>query len=485
MSIRAAVLLLVAAASSSSCRRRLRRRGSARPRAWSPMPDGHQLDGARRLRGERVRRQRCRSRASWRSRPTATSSSRSRCGTPARSRSCATRTTTAWRRRARPSRPDSTGRSASRSGTTISTSATTTRWCGSPTTPARRARDGPPEKIVDLPPSDAALDQDTANRLKIDLSQTRGYNHWTRNVIFNPAGTKLYVTVGSATNATPETRRRGARRSTNTTRTARGHRVFASGLRNPVGLAYFPGTNTLWTAVNERDQLGDDLVPDYITSVRDGGFYGWPYSYLGQHVDPTVDAAASGSGRAARSRRTCCCRRTRRRSGCIFYTGSQFPPEYRNSAFVALHGSDQPIEAVGLHASCACRSATARRAGAPEDFLSGFIARDDDEKEAWGRPVGLLQLPDGSLLVSDDGGNSRAGASTGCGAEESNQDVSEESCARSIESGQACSSLVTRLTASTNFAHVCRCRASTRRPSAVTSVDTAGGARRPSRPRRP
>src|SRR5438309_2169154 len=150
--------------------------------------------------------------------------------------------------------------------------------------------DGAPEKIADLPPSDAPLDEDTARRLKIDVSQTRGYNHWTRNVIFNAAGTKLYVTIGSATNATPENAgaavERAAIHEYNPDGT--GHRLFASGLRNPVGLAWYPGSSTLWSAVNERDQLGDDLVPDFITSIRDGGFYGWPYSYIGSHVDPTV-----------------------------------------------------------------------------------------------------------------------------------------------------------------------------------------------------
>src|SRR4029079_2126805 len=155
--------------------------------------------------------------------------------------------------------------------------------------PGQTAASGAPEKIVDLPPSDAALDQDTAARLKIDISQTRGYNHWTRNVIFTPDGAKMYVTVGSATNATPETDARRA--AINESRPdGSAHRVFASGLRNPVGLAYFPGSSTLWAAVNERDHLGDDLVPDYITSVRDQGFYGWPYAYLGPHVDPTVTA---------------------------------------------------------------------------------------------------------------------------------------------------------------------------------------------------
>jgi glucose/arabinose dehydrogenase len=262
--------------------------------------------------------------------------------------------------------------------------------------------DGPPQKIAELPPSDAALDQDTANRLHIDLTQTRGYNHWTRNVLLNPAGTKLYVTVGSATNATPENDlKRAAINEYNPDGT--GHRVFASGLRNPVGLAYFPGTNTLWTAVNERDQLGDDLVPDFITSVRDGGFYGWPYSYIGQHIDPTVTSPRPDlvsksivpdvllpSHSAA--------------LGLLFYTGSRFPAEYRNSAFVALHGSINRSKLSG-YSVARIRFVNGKPAGAPEDFMSGFIARDDEDKQAWGRPVGLLQMPDGSLLVSDDGGN--------------------------------------------------------------------------------
>ena len=158
--------------------------------------------------------------------------------------------------------------------------------------------------------------------------------------------------------------------------------MFASGLRNPVGLAYFPGTNTLWTAVNERDHLGDDLVPDYITSVRDQGFYGWPYSYIGRHVDPTVtsprpDLVARAivpdvllpSHSAA--------------LGLIFYTGSQFPAEYRNSAFVALHGSINRSKLSG-YSVVRVPFANGKPAGAAEDFLSGFIARDDEDKAGVG-----------------------------------------------------------------------------------------------------
>jgi glucose/arabinose dehydrogenase len=264
------------------------------------------------------------------------------------------------------------------------------------------AAEGEPERIADLPASDAALDQDTANRLMIDLNQTRGYNHWTRNVIFNPAGTKLYVTVGSATNATPETdERRAAVLEFNPDGT--GYRVFASGLRNPVGLAYLPGTNTLWTAVNERDHLGDDLVPDFITSVRESGFYGWPYSYIGNHVDPTVKperpdlvsrAIAPDVLLPAHSAAL----------GLLFYTGSQFPASYQRNAFIALHGSINRSKLSGYRV-VRVPFRDGKPIGPPVDFLTGFVARDDDEKEVWGRPVGLLQLTDGSLLVSDDGAN--------------------------------------------------------------------------------
>ena len=265
--------------------------------------------------------------------------------------------------------------------------------------------EGAPEKIADLPPSDAALDQDTADRLKIPLTQTRGYNHWTRNVIINPAGTKIYVSIGSATNATPENQTGALERAAihEFNLDGSGQRVFASGLRNPVGLTFFPGSSTLWTAVNERDHLGDDLVPDFVTSVRDSGFYGWPYSYIGQHVDPTVttprpelvkkaivpDVLLTSHAAAL---------------GLMFYTGAQFPAAYRNSAFVALHGSINRSKLSG-YAVVRLPIRNGKPAGAPETFLSGFIARDDDEKRAWGRPVGLLQLPDGSMLVSDDGGN--------------------------------------------------------------------------------
>jgi glucose/arabinose dehydrogenase len=179
--------------------------------------------------------------------------------------------------------------------------------------------------------------------------------------------------------------------------------VFASGLRNPVGLAYFAGSNTLWTTVNERDQLGDDLVPDYITSVRDGGFYGWPYSYIGQHVDPTVGSTRPDLVAKAIVPDVLLASHSAA-LGLLFYTGSLFPAEYRNSAFIALHGSINRSKLSG-YAVVRVPFRDGRPMGPHQTFLSGFIARDDEEKQAWGRPVGLLQMPDGALLVSDDGGN--------------------------------------------------------------------------------
>jgi glucose/arabinose dehydrogenase len=272
-------------------------------------------------------------------------------------------------------------------------------------TPGQIAADGSPERIADLPASDAALDEDTAKRLKIPLNQTRGYNHWTRNIIFNADGTKLYVTVGSATNATPENVGAGVERAAihEYNPDGTGHRLFASGLRNPIGLAWFPGSNTLWTSVNERDHLGDDLVPDFITSVRDGGFYGWPYSYIGKNVDPTVTAPRPDLVAKALVPQVLLASHSAA-LGLLFYTGAQFPGEYRHSAFVALHGSINRSRLSGYSVARVPFRA-GKPTGPPENFLTGFIARDDDQKEAWGRPVGLLQLPDGSLLVSDDGGN--------------------------------------------------------------------------------
>ena len=241
---------------------------------------------------------------------------------------------------------------------------------------------GEPEKLMDLP--------------------TGG--HSTRNILFNRAGTKMYVAVGSqSNNDAGEDCRRAAILEFNPDGT--GFRVYASGIRNPVGLALQPGTDTIWTAMNERDNLGDDLVPDYATSVRDGGFYGWPYSYIGSNYDPRYigsfpdlvkravvpDVLLPAHAAAL---------------GITFYTGTQFPARYRNGGFVALHGSWNRSVASGY--KVVFFPMVNGKPGPIEDFLTGFLASDGSNGtpiEQWGRPVGVTVARDGALLVSDDSGN--------------------------------------------------------------------------------
>src|SRR5687768_15583877 len=241
---------------------------------------------------------------------------------------------------------------------------------------------GEPEKLMNLPAG----------------------GHSTRNIVFNRAGTKMYVAVGSqSNNDAGEDCRRAAILEFNPD--GSGYRVFASGIRNPVGLALQPGTDIVWTAINERDNLGDDLVPDYATSVKEGGFYGWPYSYIGSHYDPRyigsfpdlvkraiVPDVLLPSHAAA--------------LGITFYTGNQFPQRYRNGGFVALHGSWNRSVAAGY--KVVFFPMNNGRPGPLEDFLTGFLANtgaNSPNIEAWGRPVGVTVSRDGALLVSDDGGN--------------------------------------------------------------------------------
>ena len=241
---------------------------------------------------------------------------------------------------------------------------------------------GEPEKIMDLP--------------------TGG--HSTRNIVFNRAGTKMYVAVGSQSNNNAgEDCRRAAVLEFNPD--GSGYRVFASGIRNPVGLTLQPGTDIPWVAINERDNLGDDLVPDYATSVKDGGFYGWPYSYIGKNPDPRyVGAFAELVNRAlvpdvlipAHSAAL----------GIAFYTGTQFPQRYRNGGFVALHGSWNRSVAAGY--KVAFFPMVNGKPGPLEDFMTGFLAGDGSngtQIQPWGRPVGITVARDGSLLISDDAPN--------------------------------------------------------------------------------
>jgi glucose/arabinose dehydrogenase len=228
--------------------------------------------------------------------------------------------------------------------------------------------------------------------------------HYTRNLIADRAGRKIYIAVGSASNVDEENgwekdQRRAGILEINPDGSAM--RIFATGLRNAVGMDWEPRTNVLWTVVNERDLLGDDLVPDYLTSVQDGAFYGWPYSYFGQNEDPRKKGQrpdlvaraikpdyALGSHTAA--------------LGLAFYRGKTFPPRYHGGAFIGMHGSWNRSKMVGYKVAFV-RFENGKPAGPLEDFLTGFIA-DESKFEAYGRPVGVTELPDGSLLVADDSG---------------------------------------------------------------------------------
>jgi glucose/arabinose dehydrogenase len=239
----------------------------------------------------------------------------------------------------------------------------------------------------------------------VDLPAGGYNNHWTRNLVANADGSKLYVSVGSATNVDEEgldakVPERAAILEINPD--GSGKRIFASGLRNPNGMDWAPGTNVLWTAVNERDGLGDDLVPDYITSVKEGAFYGWPYAYFGQNEDPRHEGKRPDLVAKAEVPDYPVGAHTAS-LGLVFYDGAAFPEKYRGGAFIGQHGSWNRSEFAGYKVLFV-PFVNGRPSGPAEDFLTGFIA-NEDAKEVYGRPCGVAVLPDGSLLVADDAGD--------------------------------------------------------------------------------
>jgi glucose/arabinose dehydrogenase len=239
--------------------------------------------------------------------------------------------------------------------------------------------EGAPEKIADLP----------------------GTGHWTRNIIFNEAGTKMYVAVGSASNVDAgEPPIRAAISEFNPD--GSGHRIYASGTRNPVGLAWNPTTKQLWAAVEERDFIGNDLVPEYVTSIREGGFYGWPYAYLGQHEDPRRKGERPDLVAKAIVPDVLIQAHTAV-LGMAFYEGNMFPADYKGDAFVALHGSWNREPRTG-YSIIRIKFQNGKPVGGYDDFVTGWML-DENKAEVWGRPVGVLVLRDGSMLISDDGGN--------------------------------------------------------------------------------
>lgn len=233
------------------------------------------------------------------------------------------------------------------------------------------------------------------------FGKLRGGGHWTRDIAFSNDGKKMYVSVGSLSNVSDDEREAKRARIFEFTPDGKNERVFAWGIRNPVGIAVHPETGDLWTSVNERDGLGDHLVPDYITRVQDNGFYGWPWFYLGANQDPRhtgkrpdlqskviVPDVLLQSHMAS--------------LGMAFYNGKQFPNEYRNVAFASQHGSWNRARRTGykvIYVPVKNGKAT----GEYVDFMTGFVANED---AVWGRPVAVTVGKDGALYVTDDGSNS-------------------------------------------------------------------------------
>ena len=225
--------------------------------------------------------------------------------------------------------------------------------------------------------------------------------HWTRSLLFDSKGDKLYVGIGSGSNVdTGEDPMRAAINRYNPD--GSGHEIFASGTRNPIGLHWYPGTNILWAGVQELDALGDDLVPDYFTHIQQGAFYGWPYAYAGPHEEPRHKGerpdlvAKTIPGDVLLQSHVAVL-------DFLFYTGKQFPAEYQGGSFIAMHGSWNRSKRVGYEVSFVPFK-DGRPSGPVREFLTGWRI-SPESRDVWGRPVAIMQLPDGSILVSDDGGH--------------------------------------------------------------------------------
>ncbi len=227
-------------------------------------------------------------------------------------------------------------------------------------------------------------------------------HHWTKNVIASKDGSKLYVTVGSNSNVGENglDKEEGRAAIWEVDRATGNHRIFASGIRNPNGLAWEPTSGALWTAVNERDEIGSDLVPDYITSVKDGGFYGWPFSYYGQHVDVRVNpqnldlvAKAIAPDYAVGPHTASL--------GLTFAEGNTLPAQFKEGAFIGQHGSWNRKPHSGYKVIFVPFTG-GKPSGTPVDVLTGFLDKDEN---ALGRPVGVVIDQQGGLLVADDVGN--------------------------------------------------------------------------------
>jgi len=248
----------------------------------------------------------------------------------------------------------------------------------------------------------AYKDGDTKAGAKTPVTEPGAFGklggHWTRNLAIDRGG-RIFVAIGSNGNINEDEPHRA------TIMMVQGNKLvpFGEGLRNPVGVAFRPGTDDLYTVVNERDGLGDELVPDYMTRVQQGDFYGWPYAYLGPNPEPSM--MGKRPDLVAKTKVPDVLFRSHSAPlGLMFYTGTQFPQDYRGGAFVAFHGSWNRQKLSGYKVVRIKFNNGKLVGNSYEDFVSGWLP-DENSNEVWGRPVGLLVAPDGSLLITDDGGD--------------------------------------------------------------------------------
>jgi glucose/arabinose dehydrogenase len=227
----------------------------------------------------------------------------------------------------------------------------------------------------------------------------RGGGHWTRDIAFSPDGKKMYVSIGSFSNVSDNAAEADRARIFEFNPDGTSQNVFAWGIRNAVGIKFRPGTNELWMSTNERDELGEDLVPDYISSVQRGGFYGWPWFYIGNHQDPRHKGKHPELAEKAIVPEVLVQSHSATLNLC-FYDGAQFPAEYKGDIFAAFHGSWNRERRTGYKiVRVPFDKATGKPRGEYEDFVTGFVTPDGN---VWGRPVGITVAKDGSLLFSED-----------------------------------------------------------------------------------
>ena len=258
------------------------------------------------------------------------------------------------------------------------------------------------DALVRFPYTEGETQITAASAKVVDLPGGTINHHWTKNVIASRDGSKLYVSVGSNSNVAERgmTNEDGRAAIWEVDAQTGAHRVFASGLRNPVGMAWEPETGALWVSVNERDELGSDLVPDYMTSVRDGGFYGWPYSYFGSHVDARVKPQRSDLVSAAVVPDYALGPHTAS-LGLAYFNGSTLPAPFARGMFVGQHGSWNRKPRSGYKVIFV-PFANGKPSGDAVDVLTGFVKENGD---GMGRPVGVAIDNGGALLVADDVGN--------------------------------------------------------------------------------